>query len=91
VYQAHNACMMLWLKTFCIVYGQDTFCAIEVKNTTQIHAKMFNGLLAFEKDYHEAQICCLYRGNERIIIKGVLCIQVEEFLIGLRPQNTIRF
>lgn len=74
-----------------IVYGQDTFCAIEVKNTEKIHAKMLNGLLAFKKDYHEAQICCLYRGKGRIKIKGVLCLPVEEFLIGLRPQNPIRF
>jgi len=70
-----------------IVYGQDTFCAIEVKNT----AKILNGLLAFKKDYPEAQICCLYRGKERIKIKGVLCLPVEEFLISLIPQNPIWF
>lgn len=74
-----------------IVYGQDTFCAIEVKNTAKIHSKMLNGLLAFKNDYPEAKICLLYRGKERIKIKSVLCMPVEEFLMNLRPQNPILF
>ncbi len=74
-----------------VVYGQDTFCAIEVKNSAKIHPKMLNGLLAFQKDYPEAQTCLLYRGQERIKIKNVLCLPAKEFLINLIPQNPIRF
>jgi predicted AAA+ superfamily ATPase len=74
-----------------VVYGQDTFCAIEVKNTARIQPKNFNGLLAFKKDYPEAQTCLLYRGNERIKIKEILCIPCEEFLINLVPRNPIKF
>jgi len=57
-----------------VLYGEDTFCAIEVKNTAKLHPKSVNGLLAFEEDYPEAKTCLLYRGKERIKIKNVLCI-----------------
>jgi predicted AAA+ superfamily ATPase len=73
-----------------VVYGEDTFCAIEVKNTAKIHSKMLNGLCAFKEDYPEAQTCLLYRGKERIKIRNILCLPCEEFLIHLVPQNPIR-
>ncbi len=74
-----------------VVYGKDTFCAIEVKNTARIHSKSVNGLLAFKEDYPEAQICLLYRGKERIKIKSVLCLPCQEFLTSLAPKFPIRF
>lgn len=73
-----------------VVYGHDTFCAIEVKNTAKIHSKMLNGLLAFREDYPEAQTCLLYRGKERIKIKNILCLPCKEFLMDLVPQNPIQ-
>lgn len=73
-----------------VVYGQDTFCAIEIKNTTKIHSKMLKGLLAFNEDYPEAQACLLYRGKERMKIKNILCLPCEEFLVNLVPQSPIR-
>ena len=72
-----------------VVYGQNTFCAIEVKNSEQIHPKMLNGLTAFRQDYPEAQVCLLYRGEERIKIKDILCQPCEEFLRNLTPENPI--
>jgi len=74
-----------------VLYGEDTFCAIEVKNTAKLHPKSVNGLLAFEEDYPEAKTCLLYRGKERIKIKNVLCIPCEEFLMNLIPQRPIQF
>ncbi len=74
-----------------VLYGEDTFCAIEVKNTAKLHPKSVSGLLAFEEDYPEAKTCLLYRGKERIKIKNVLCIPCEEFLINLIPQRPIQF
>jgi len=71
------------------MYGQDTFCAIEAKNTTKIYPKMLNGLLAFKNDYPEAKVCLLYRGKERLMIKNVLCLPCDEFLKNLVPQNAI--
>ncbi len=73
-----------------VLYGGDTFCAIEVKNTARIHSKSVNGLLAFKEDYPEAQTFLLYRGKERIKIKNILCIPCEEFLKNLIPQKPLR-
>ena len=72
-----------------IAYGQDTFCAIEVKNTARVHGKMLRGLLAFSEDYPEARTCLLYRGKESLKMKGIDCIPVEEFLKNLRPDKPI--
>ncbi|MFC1825300.1 ATP-binding protein [Thermodesulfobacteriota bacterium] len=72
-----------------VTYGQETFCAIEVKNTSKVHGKMLGGLLAFKEDYPEAKTCLLYRGKERLKVKGILCLPVEEFLINLRPNKPI--
>lgn len=74
-----------------VLYGKDRFCAIETKNTAKIHPRMVNGLLAFRKDYPEAEVCLLYRGQERLKIKNVLCLPCNEFLKNLTPQNPIRF
>lgn len=73
-----------------VVYGEDTFCAIEVKNAARVHAKMLKGLLAFKEDYPEAKTCLLYRGKERLKIKGILCHPVEEFLKNLLPERPIQ-
>lgn len=72
-----------------IIYGKDSFFAVEVKNTSKISPKMFNGLLAFKEDYKQAQPLFLYRGKERMKIKGVLCIPCEEFLRTLTPEKPI--
>jgi len=74
-----------------VVYGKDTFLAIEVKNTARLQSKMVNGLLAFQEDYPAAQACLLYRGPERIKIKKILCLPCEEFLMNLVPRHPLRF
>ena len=74
-----------------VVYGKDTFYAIEVKNSAKIHPKSVGGLIAFKEDYPEAKTCLLYRGTERIKIKNVLCIPCEEFLLNLYPKRPIQF
>jgi hypothetical protein len=50
----------------------------------------FPGLRAFKEDYQEAQVCLLYRGKERIKIKGILCVPCTEFLKDLIPHQSIR-
>jgi predicted AAA+ superfamily ATPase len=72
-----------------IVYGNDTFCAIEVKSTTRVHDKMLRGLQAFREDYPDAKTCLLYRGKERLKMRGILCLPVDEFLINLRPDKPL--
>ncbi len=69
-----------------IVYGQSTFWAIEVKNTTQIRPKDLNGLKAFGEDYPEAMLLLLYRGKERLKKGNILCLPVDSFLQQLNPE-----
>lgn len=68
-----------------ILYGQDTFYAIEVKNSAKINSKMLKGLTAFQEDYPEAECFLLYRGNERRRINNILCLPCEKFLLNLIP------
>lgn len=55
-----------------VIYGNDTFCAIEIKNTAKLNSKMIKGLAAFTEDYPEAEACLLYPGKKRIKIKNIL-------------------
>lgn len=72
-----------------ILYGQDTFLAVEVKNSAKINRKMLNGLRAFKEDYPEAQAFLLYRGNERRLINNIMCLPCEQFLRDLIPGQPI--
>ncbi|MBN1472931.1 MAG: ATP-binding protein [Syntrophaceae bacterium] len=74
-----------------IVYGPDTFCAIEVKNSAQLHPKTFTGLNAFKSDYPEADLFLVYRGKDRLKKGNVLCLPAESFLQGLDPARPIRY
>ncbi|NLW85999.1 MAG: ATP-binding protein [Planctomycetes bacterium] len=68
-----------------VVYGQDTFLAIEVKRSRTVSSKDVRPLLAFREDYPQAKACLLYGGKERLKINGVLCVPCEEFLRNLVP------
>lgn len=72
-----------------VIYGEDGLYAIEVKNSSVIHPGDMKGLIAFKEDYPEAECILLYRGNQRLKIESVLCIPVEEFLLGLKPDSFI--
>lgn len=73
-----------------VVYGSDTFCACEVKNSDKIHSKMLKGLVNFKHDYPEAVACFLYRGKENMMIKGIHCMPCEEFLLKLKPERSMK-
>jgi predicted AAA+ superfamily ATPase len=68
-----------------VVYGPLGFHALEVKNTGQIRPVDLRGLRAFGEDYPEATRWLIYRGSERLMRDGVLCLPADEFLRGLRP------
>jgi len=74
-----------------VLYGKNTFYAIEVKNTSRIRPKLLNGLLSFKEDYPSAETCLVYRGEERLKIKGILCMPCEDFLKGIIPGQPITF
>jgi predicted AAA+ superfamily ATPase len=68
-----------------ILYGQDTFLAIEVKSARSVCRKDVRALVTFRKDYPETQACLLYGGSERLKINGVQCLPCDEFLRNLVP------
>lgn len=63
-----------------VVYGPGAFYAIEVKNTDKITGKDFTGLISFKEDYPQSKPLLLYRGKERRVMRGVLCMPCEDFL-----------
>jgi len=68
-----------------VVYGEDTFLAIEVKRSRSVSSKDVRPLLAFLEDYPKAKACLLYGGRERLKVNGILCLPCEEFLRRLTP------
>lgn len=72
-----------------VVYGRDGFWAVEVKNAGRVKAADLRGLRAFREDYPMARTGLLYRGTERLVLDGVPCVPVDEFLRGLRPDVPI--
>jgi len=72
-----------------IVSGPTCFLAIEVKNGSVVHPADLHGLQAFIEDYPEATPLLLYRGKQRYKERGILCMPVEEFLMGVHPDHPL--
>ncbi len=70
-----------------IVYGENHFHALEVKNAKQIQPSSLRPLKTFLKDYPQATAMLLYRGTEKLEIDGILCWPVEDFLLQLTPNR----
>ena len=74
-----------------VIYGAGGFWAIEVKNSMNISPKDLHGLEAFREEYPEAHVLLLYRGKQRIIQKGILCLPCEEYLKHIYPEKLLTF
>lgn len=72
-----------------VLYGEDTFVAVEVKNTAFPRARDTSGLRTFVKDYPEAQPVLLYRGTDRKHRDGIPWLPVDTFLKALSPEVEI--
>jgi uncharacterized protein len=72
-----------------VVYGKETFVAIEVKNTRRIRPEDLKGLKSFLGLYPQAKGLIVYRGTERLMIGNVLCEPVTEFLLKLKPNSIL--
>lgn len=70
-----------------ILYGEGGLYAIEVKNSERIRPKDLRGLNEFGKDYPISRRILLFRGSERLMKNGILCLPCEEFLAGLFPSK----
>lgn len=70
-----------------VVYGEGGFHALEVKNATQVQPEDLRGLKSFGQDYPESRRWLLYRGRERLLLDGILCLPCDEFLLRLIPNQ----
>ncbi|MFH1640667.1 MAG: ATP-binding protein [Candidatus Omnitrophota bacterium] len=70
-----------------IVYGEEAFWAIEVKNASRVRKGDVNSLRAFKEEYPQCKAFLLYRGKERILREGVLCMPCKDFLMKLDPKT----
>ncbi|CAK0781643.1 ATP-binding protein [Gammaproteobacteria bacterium] len=70
-----------------VIYGDSGFHALEVKNSGQVRFEDLNGLKRFGEDFPESRRWLLYRGQERLLRDGILCVPCEEFLLQLRPNH----
>jgi len=72
-----------------IVYGENNFWAIEVKNSKKIDLRELKGLISFGEDYPEAKLLYLYQGDEIMLKKNISCIPIEIFLKKLVPNGPV--
>ncbi|HDP94676.1 MAG TPA: ATP-binding protein [Candidatus Aminicenantes bacterium] len=63
-----------------ILYGQELFCAIEVKNTTIIRPADLRALKTFLSDYPRSRGILVYRGREKLKRDHILILPCEDFL-----------
>ena len=68
-----------------VVYGEVTFAAIEVKNSTQVRPEDLRALRSFAEDYPQSRRFLIYRGRDRLLRDGILCLPAEKFLTRLTP------
>jgi predicted AAA+ superfamily ATPase len=72
-----------------VVYAPSGLWALEVKNTATIRPADLRGLKSFRDEYPESRAILLYRGRERLLREGVLCLPCSDFLTHLLPGKTI--
>lgn len=68
-----------------VLYGKNSFIAVEVKNGEAISRNDLSSLKAFGEDYPEAKLFFLYRGQRRLMQDRIHCLPVQEFLLTTLP------
>lgn len=72
-----------------ILYGESGFWGIEVKHSEKIRSGDLRALKTFVGDYPECKPILLYRGEIPLVIDGIYCCPVEDFLRRLYPGQPI--
>jgi predicted AAA+ superfamily ATPase len=72
-----------------IIYGRNTFLAIEVKSSRRVSSKDVRSLKAFLEDYPQARACLLYGGRDRLLLDGIQCLPCAELLPRLVPDAAV--
>lgn len=65
-----------------VLYGEDLFAGIEVKNSAAIRPNDLRSLKSFRDDYPNCKTILVYRGNKRTLRDDVLIVPCDEFLFG---------
>jgi predicted AAA+ superfamily ATPase len=68
-----------------VLYGDASFHAFDVKNSRTVSRKDVRALKAFHSDYPESTPILLFRGQERMVVDGILCLPCASFLSELTP------
>ena len=68
-----------------VIYDDNDFVALEVKNAARLDSRDFAGLKAFQSDYPEARAVLLYRGETQYMRGNVLVVPVAKYLSNLVP------
>lgn len=68
-----------------VLYGEDGFWAIEVKNAATVRKADLRSLRAFRDDYPECRPVLLYRGEHALRFHDVVCLPCDKFLVNLVP------
>jgi predicted AAA+ superfamily ATPase len=68
-----------------VVYGEDVFVAVEVKNSARVRPADLRSLNAFGTEFPQAQLILLYRGDDRLRLGNIWCVPVDQFLRTLHP------
>jgi hypothetical protein len=77
------------LEVDLVLYGAQTFQAIEVKHSGTVRSRDLRALKAFQQDYPEAELRLLYRGEETLDIDGIRCLPCESFLRAVVPDHSL--
>lgn len=72
-----------------VLYGEDCFCALEVKAAKQIYSPNLRPLKTFLHDYPEADAVLLYQGTEKLVLDGISCWPVGDYLLQLQPNESL--
>jgi uncharacterized protein len=70
-----------------ILYGEDQFYALEVKNSITVHPTDLRSLKTFCEDYPSTTPLLLFQGKEKLIIDNIPCWPIYDFLINLVPNH----
>ncbi len=72
-----------------VLYGETGIYAIEVKNAKRVREEDLTSLRAFQEDYPRGKTLLLYRGQERLLRKDILCLPCADFLKQLAPNKDL--
>ncbi|MFN0118333.1 MAG: ATP-binding protein [Elusimicrobiota bacterium] len=72
-----------------VIYGKKGFWAIEVKNSKKVRPEDLKGLHAFSEEFPDCKPLLLYRGKDRIKKNHILCMPIENFLLQLKPDQSL--